>query len=242
MKISRQALAQQGDILSIYMEFLAGSPACGDIWKWLDRAEAAGEPRSTENSLLLQEFRGRLAAPGMDPVWREIGTHPVFRIRLYGGVGNTGLCTAAAAIAGVTVTAAVLPFVQSLVTQAGQQAFEAVRAITRRMIGRYADDAPVIHRRDQLAIEETPAGLRFIVPPRLPDAALAALASIDLEALAAPVPLRGADRRPRDFSGTFTSCPGEIPGTFRCASREGPDSAERTERAGQGRAYRVSTR
>lgn len=33
----------------------------------------------------------------------------------------------------------------------------------------------------------------------------------------------------------FHICPREIPGTFRCASRVGPDSAERCKRAGQGR-------
>lgn len=186
MTNSHEALAQRGDVLSIYMEFLTGSATCGDIWEWLDRAEAAGEPRSNESSLLLQEFLGHLAAPGTDPAWREVSTHTVFRTRLYGGTNNTGIITVAATVAGMTVTAAVLPFIQSLAAQAGQRAFEAARATTRRVISRYADDAPVIHRRAQVVVEETAAGLRFIVPPRLPDAALAALASTDLEALAAP--------------------------------------------------------
>ncbi|WP_123528528.1 hypothetical protein [Streptomyces sp. 840.1] len=186
MTHSQETLAQRGDVLSIYVEFLTGSAACGDIWEWLDRAEAAGEPRSTENSLLLQEFRGHLTAPGTDPAWREVSTHTVFRTMLYGGKNNTGVITVAATVAGMTVTAAVLPFIQSLATQAGQRAFEAARATTRRVISQYADDAPAIHRRAQVVVEETAAGLRFIVPPRLPDAALAALASTDLEALAAP--------------------------------------------------------
>ncbi|MGC5365767.1 hypothetical protein ACPXCE_29570 [Streptomyces sp. DT24] len=186
MRNSHEALVQRGDVLSIYVEFLTGSPTCGDIWEWLDRAEAAGEPRSTETSLLLQEFLGHLAVPGTDPAWREVGTHAVFRTQLYGGSSNTGIITVAATVAGMTVTAAVLPFMQSLSTLAGQRAFEAARAITRRVISQYADDAPAIHRRAQVVVEETAVGPRFIVPPRLPDAALAALASTDLEALAAP--------------------------------------------------------
>ncbi|MFJ2101415.1 hypothetical protein ACWLMY_35900 [Streptomyces anulatus] len=174
--------------MSIYMEFLTGSPTCGDIWEWLDRAKAAGEPCSSESSLLLQELRSRLAVPGTDPAWREVGTHPVFRIQVhYLGSQNLELNNAVAAtVTGVTVTAAVLPFMQSLATQAGQRAFEVARATTRRVISRYADEAPAIHRHRRVVIEETAAGLRFIVPPRLPDTALTALASTDLEALAAP--------------------------------------------------------
>ncbi|WP_406058032.1 hypothetical protein OG462_15540 [Streptomyces sp. NBC_01077] len=76
---------------------------------------------------------------------------------------------------------------QAIAAQAGQRSFEVARATARRMIGRGADLAPDIHRgRTKVFVEETVAGLRFIVPPRLPDAALAALASADLEALAAP--------------------------------------------------------
>ncbi|WP_329148471.1 hypothetical protein OIU91_20365 [Streptomyces sp. NBC_01456] len=191
MTSDQKALAQRGDVLSIYAEFLTGSPTCVDVWEWLDRAKAAGEPRSTESTLLLQELLDHLTAPGMDPDWHEVGTHAVFQIRVFGGPNNTGIITAAATVAGMTVTAAVLPFLQSLATQAGQRAFEAARATSRRMISRYAADAPAIHRRAQVVVEETAAGLRFIVPPRLPDTALAALASTDLEALAAPAEASG---------------------------------------------------
>lgn len=83
------------------------------------------------------------------------------------------------------MTAAVLPFLQSIAAQAGQQAFEVARATTRRMIGRKG--APQIHSgMTQIFVEETAAGLRFSVPASLPDAALAALVATDLEALAMP--------------------------------------------------------
>ncbi|MFF6888685.1 hypothetical protein ACFY9F_36545 [Streptomyces sp. NPDC012421] len=95
--------------------------------------------------------------------------------------------TALAAVSGATVTAAILPFLQAIAAEAGQRSFEVARATTRRMIGRGADPAPDIHSgRMKVVVEETAAGLRFLVPSRLPDAALAALASTDLEALAAP--------------------------------------------------------
>lgn len=147
-----------------------------------------GEPHGTESSLLLQELHGHLTARGMNPVWRNVAKHPIFDVYVISGSANTGvLTTVAAAVAGVAVTSAVLPFLQSLATQAGQQAFEAARATTRRLIGRNREDAPAIYRgRKQVVVEETAAGLRFIVPPDLPDAALAALASTDLEPLAAP--------------------------------------------------------
>jgi hypothetical protein len=120
-------------------------------------------------------------------VWRELATHGVFRVGVYTGTANMEIMTALAAVSGATVTAAILPFLQAIAAQAGQRSFEVARATTRRMIGRGADLAPAIHRgRTKVVVEETAAGLRFIVPPSLPDAALAALASTDLEALAAP--------------------------------------------------------
>ncbi|MEU3407551.1 hypothetical protein ABZ766_26895 [Streptomyces sp. NPDC006670] len=176
------------DVLAIYRRFLAGEATPFDLRGWLDRAKAAGEPSMTESTLLLQELRGHLTARDGDPAWQEVAAHPIFRVGIYTGRGNVGIMTVAAAVAGMTVTTAVLPFLQSLAAQAGQQAFEAARASTRRLIRRNGEDAPAIHSgRQQIAVEETGTGLRFIVPPDLPDAALAALASADLEALAAPV-------------------------------------------------------
>ncbi|MGW4689664.1 hypothetical protein ACWEPM_32895 [Streptomyces sp. NPDC004244] len=175
------------DVLAIYSRFLAGEATPSDMRGWLDRAKAAGEPSMTESTLLLQELRGHLTAPDMDPAWQEVATHPIFQIRISTGHGNSGIMTVAAAVAGMTVTTALLPFLQSLATQAGQQAFEAARATIRRLIRRNGENAPAIHSgRQQIAVEETGTGLRFIVPPDLPDAALAALASADLESLAAP--------------------------------------------------------
>ncbi|WP_405676428.1 hypothetical protein OG239_41325 [Streptomyces sp. NBC_00868] len=76
---------------------------------------------------------------------------------------------------------------QSLATQAGLRAFEAARATARRVMGRHGnDELGRIHRLKQVVIEETAAGLNFIVPPDLSDGALATLAATDLEALAAP--------------------------------------------------------
>ncbi|MFF2196955.1 hypothetical protein [Streptomyces sp. NPDC058157] len=184
---SQKVQAEQGDVLAICTEWLTGSPSPDDVRKWLDRAKAAGEPRSTESSLLLEELRGHLMASETDPVWRELTAHGVFGVVMFSSAGNAGMMTALAAVSGATVTAAILPFLQAIATQAGHRSFEVARATTRRMIGRSAGSAPEIHHgRTKLFLEETAAGLRFNVPPRLPDSALAALATLDLEALAAP--------------------------------------------------------
>lgn len=186
---SRTARAQRGDVLAICQEWFEGSPSPEDMLQWLDRASAKGEPRSVESSLLLEELWGQWAAAGLDPTWAELRAHAVFRLRLLsGGSSSFSVLTAAMAASGVFVTAAVVPFLQTLATQAGHGAFEVARTTTRRLIGRSnADAAPAIHYGSaQVFVEETSGGLRFSVPPDLSNAALAALASADLHALAAP--------------------------------------------------------
>ncbi|GGW71336.1 hypothetical protein ACWGIA_20080 [Streptomyces bobili] len=180
--------AERGVVLAIYLEWLTGQASPDDMRKWLDRAQATRAVSSAESTLLLQELHGHLTSPDLAPQWRALGGHAVFNPdgdRIHVHTGNGEIMTALAAFAGVTVTAAVLPFLQSIAAQAGQQAFEVARATTRRMIGRKG--APQIHSgMTQIFVEETAAGLRFSVPPSLPDAALAALAATDLEALAMP--------------------------------------------------------
>ncbi|MFF7534530.1 hypothetical protein ACFZB2_36320 [Streptomyces bobili] len=180
--------AERGVVLAIYLEWLTGQASPDDMRKWLDRAQATRAVSSAESTLLLQELHGHLTSPDLAPQWRALGGHAVFRadgLRIHVHTGNVEIMTALAAVSGVTVTAAVLPFLQSIAAQAGQQAFEVARATTRRMIGRKG--APQIHSgMTQIFVEETAAGLRFSVPTSLPDAALAALAATDLEALAMP--------------------------------------------------------
>lgn len=141
-------------------------PSPADVRKWWDRAKTGGEPRSTENSLLLEELRDHLAATDTDPAWRELAAPEVFGLRVYTYTGNMEIMTALAAVSGATVTAAILPFVQAIAAQAGQRSFDVARATTRRMIGRGADLAPDIHRgRTKVFVEGSAAGLRFIAPP-----------------------------------------------------------------------------
>ncbi|WP_405412548.1 hypothetical protein [Streptomyces decoyicus] len=85
-------------------------------------------------------------------------------------------------------TAAVLPFMQALATQAGNRAFEAAR----RLMARWVRDPrsgmpPVADGGESLTvIDEGDGRLTFEVPSGLPDAALEALTRVDLEAMAAP--------------------------------------------------------
>ncbi|MGW1245199.1 hypothetical protein [Streptomyces bobili] len=180
--------AERGVVLAIYLEWLTGQASPDDMRKWLDRAQDTLAVSSAESTLLLRELHGHLTSPDRAPQWRALGGQAVFNPdgdRIHVHTGNGEIMTALAAVSGVTVTAAVLPFLQSIAAQAGQQAFEVARATTRRMIGRKG--APQIHSgKTQIFVEETAAGLRFSVPTSLPDAALAALAATDLEALAMP--------------------------------------------------------
>ncbi|MFJ4691775.1 hypothetical protein [Streptomyces sp. NPDC088766] len=185
--MSQRVRAERGVVLAIYLEWLTGQASPDDMRKWLDRAQATRAVSSAESTLLLQELHGHLRSPDLAPEWRALGGHAVFNAgdRIHIHTGNAEIMTALAAFSGVTVTAAVLPFLQSIAAQAGQQAFEVARATTRRMIGRKG--APQIHSgMTQIFVEETAAGLRFSVPSSLPDAALIALAATDLEALAMP--------------------------------------------------------
>ncbi|OQD57341.1 hypothetical protein BM536_005015 [Streptomyces phaeoluteigriseus] len=72
-------------------------------------------------------------AAAIRPEWRALGGHAVFNAgdRIHVHIGNVEIMTALAAFSGVTVTAAVLPFLPSIAAQAGQQAFEVARATTR---------------------------------------------------------------------------------------------------------------
>lgn len=190
--MSRQRIrAGRGEVLAIYLEWLTGQASADDMRKWLDRAQATRAVSSAESTLLLQELHGHLTSPDIAPEWRALGGHAVFKVfagghRVHVHTGNLEVMTALAAFSGVTVTAAVLPFLQSIAAHAGQQAFEVARATTRRLIGR-GGEAPQIHSgMTQIFVEETAAGLRFSVPRSLPDAALAALTATDLDALAMP--------------------------------------------------------
>ncbi|WP_104530835.1 hypothetical protein [Wenjunlia vitaminophila] len=86
------------------------------------------------------------------------------------------------------VTAAVLPFVQALATQAGQRAFEAARSLATSLVRRPQQDHP---RHFILIVQDEGSPVTFQVPPGLPDAALQALAITDVEELAAPDPNGG---------------------------------------------------
>lgn len=85
-------------------------------------------------------------------------------------------------------TAAVLPFMQALATQAGNRAFDAAR----RLVVRWVQDPgsgtrPVVEEGECLRVTDAGDGrLAFEIPPGLPNAALEALTHVDLEALAAP--------------------------------------------------------
>lgn len=77
-----------------------GTRCPADVRKWLDRAKTGGEPRSTENSLLLEELRDHLAATDTDPAWRGLAAHEVFGLRVYTYTGNMEIMTALAAVSG----------------------------------------------------------------------------------------------------------------------------------------------
>ncbi|WP_438297164.1 hypothetical protein [Streptomyces sp. HUAS TT7] len=183
---------QQAVVLMLYKRIMADAIFSFEARAWLDRVVAADGHRTEENARLLRELHSHLLSSRQtDPDLYELGaSHPAFKPEPSAPAAPPAaypVPDAVWAVAGVTVSAAVLPFLQSLASQAGQQAFEAARATARRVINRHAAEAPAIHRRKKVVVEETAAGLRFIVPPDLPDAALAALAATDLEALAAPV-------------------------------------------------------
>ncbi|MFD7232093.1 hypothetical protein [Streptomyces sp. NPDC059881] len=87
--------------------------------------------------------------------------------------------------AAVVVTAAVLPFVQSLATQAGQLAFDAARGLVKSLSRKNGQDLSG-HR--ILTVRDEGGPVTFQVPAGLPDDALRALAVTDIEALAAVDP------------------------------------------------------
>ncbi|WP_435604094.1 hypothetical protein [Streptomyces sp. bgisy130] len=104
------------------------------------------------------------------------------------GIPNPGSPGSAEMVITAVGTAAVLPFMQALATQAGNRAFEAAR----RLVARWVRDPgsgtpPVVDEGESLTvIDEGDGRLTFEVPSALPDAALEALTRVDLEALAAP--------------------------------------------------------
>ncbi|WP_329182214.1 hypothetical protein OG754_40420 (plasmid) [Streptomyces decoyicus] len=104
-----------------------------------------------------------------------------------GGYGFPGPAVTEVVITAVG-TAAVLPFMQALATQAGNSAFEAAR----RLVARWVRDPgsgtpPVVDEGESLrVIDEGDGRLTFEVPSGLPDEALEALTRVNLEALAAP--------------------------------------------------------
>ncbi|MGW2027205.1 hypothetical protein [Streptomyces decoyicus] len=104
------------------------------------------------------------------------------------GLPNPGSPGSAEVVITAVGTAAVLPFMQALATQAGNRAFEAAR----RLVARWVRDPgsgmpPVADGGESLTvIDEGDGRLTFEVPSGLPDAALEALTRVDLEAMAAP--------------------------------------------------------
>ncbi|MGW3013843.1 hypothetical protein ACWC9R_34185 [Streptomyces sp. NPDC001219] len=107
-----------------------------------------------------------------------------------GGYGfpNPGSPGSAEVIITAVGTAAVLPFMQALATQAGNRAFEAARQLVARWVRDPGSATPpVVDRGETLTvIDEGDGRLTFEVPSGLPDVALEALTRVDLEALAAP--------------------------------------------------------
>ncbi|GAA2381345.1 hypothetical protein [Streptomyces carpaticus] len=85
----------------------------------------------------------------------------------------------------VVATAAVLPFVQALAAQAGQRAFEGARGLAASLIRRTREDPP---QNCLLILRDDGHPITFQVPHGLPDEALQALTTTDIEALAAPDP------------------------------------------------------
>ncbi|MFF2375013.1 hypothetical protein ACFVUW_11585 [Streptomyces xiamenensis] len=95
--------------------------------------------------------------------------------------GNSLLHVAATVVA----TAAVLPFVQALAAQAGQRAFERARGLVASLIRKTSEDPP---QNCLLILRDDGHPITFQVPQGLPDEALQALTTTDIEALAAPDP------------------------------------------------------
>ncbi|AYG78392.1 hypothetical protein DWB77_00499 [Streptomyces hundungensis] len=177
---------EQALVLTLYTRVMAESIFVEEASAWLDHVVAVGGHRTEENARLLRKMHRHMIGCQLGVGWYELGaSHPAFQPEPFPPEASP-VPDAVLAVVGVTVSAAVLPFLQSLASQAGQQAFDAARATARRVINRYATEAPAIHHRKKVVVEETATGLRFIVPPDLPDAALAALAVTDLESLAAP--------------------------------------------------------
>ncbi|MFB7763304.1 hypothetical protein [Streptomyces xiamenensis] len=85
----------------------------------------------------------------------------------------------------VVATAAVLPFVQALAAQAGQRAFEGARGLVTSLIRKTSEDPP---QNCLLILRDDGHRTTFEVPHGLPDEALQALTTTDIEALAAPDP------------------------------------------------------
>ncbi|MDT0457755.1 hypothetical protein RM550_18765 [Streptomyces sp. DSM 41527] len=110
----------------------------------------------------------------------------------YGDIGPTGYGNPGSAFAEVAITAvgtaAVLPFLQALATQAGNSAFEAARRLLTRWVRDPGSSTPLVVDEGETlrVIDEGDGRLTFEVPSGLPDEALEALTRINLEALAAP--------------------------------------------------------
>ncbi|MGY5129150.1 hypothetical protein [Streptomyces nigrescens] len=109
-----------------------------------------------------------------------------------GYVGTDGYGFPASAFTEVVITAvgtaAVLPFMQALATQAGNRAFEAARQLVARWVRDPGSGTPpVVDEGESLrVIDDGDGRLTFEVPSGLPDEALEALTRVNLEALAAP--------------------------------------------------------
>ncbi|WP_328845189.1 hypothetical protein [Streptomyces sp. NBC_00258] len=182
-------VAEQGDLLSICLRLVSGSPEPSDVAEWLNQASRVSEPNGHKRETMLNELQSHLKQRG--PAWKQVAQHEIFRrdITTLDQHMPEWLGTAAT----VTVTATVLPFMQSLATQAGARMFEVARAYRERYIrhrtsvGSAVDQARW-HSSHKITVQDTASGVSFVMPDHLPNDALQALATADLLGLAAAEP------------------------------------------------------
>lgn len=158
----------------------------GTLGDWLDRLDAGWPDRQRGYHAELDHLRRDIT---LLAGWPELAAeHPVFRHTApWEGPGLPRMIVPMPAthferVAAAVGSAALLPLLRSIATQAGNHAYPAARTALRALVR----DRPLPAGADcRLVVHEDRTGLSLMVPPALPDAALHALTRIDLTALAA---------------------------------------------------------